>query len=297
MVVEQNTFIDKNMQKTNNVVNEWLINDAFLKNTNFPDLYYLETLCYKIYSFLKNVPVPVYTSYDYNHHSIYFLIGTHKKYFPVDMDISYYDYITLVRRWLCTFYPKYTVSFIKEIDYDDAEILQIVEQEGISLNDALLRKKKVPVTEYCFIDKVYLTKDEFILHRYHNNILVAKEVRISGSITENKLIPLSKFLDGYRKLIGDEHVTEEQKKTYIEQNSKLVHTLSLQESTIVINYLGKMMINFFKINFSDLYKIPLIQITDFTYHWGRFAIMFESRLLRDDCIALYTKLKNQIKEE
>jgi len=271
-------------------INDWLINDSFLREVNFPDIYYLETLCYKIHSFLKNVPIPVYTSYDIIHNSIYFMVGQNKKFFPLDVDISYYDYITLVKEWLQNFYPQYKVSFNQEVEYNDSEILEIIEKEGISLNDALLRKKVVTINEYCIIDKVYLTKDSFVLYRYQNDQLISKEVRISGSILDNNILTLSKFLDGYRNLL-DQQASDEEKKNFIEKNSKITQFLPLKDSLITVNYYGKMMINFFKINYPLLKDKPLVQIDEFVYEWGRFNIIFESRLLRDDCINLYSRLK------
>ena len=44
---------------TNNI-NMWLEDTEFIKGLGFKDLYYLESLCHKISSFLKNVPIKNY---------------------------------------------------------------------------------------------------------------------------------------------------------------------------------------------------------------------------------------------
>ena len=49
------------------------------------------------------------------------------------------------------------------------------------------------------------------------------------------------------------------------------------------------MLNFFAINYEDYKNFILEQIDEFQYKWGKFRVIFESKLLRDDCLALYTK--------
>lgn len=264
-------------------INTWLEDEQFISKMNFDDQYYLETLCFKIAAFLKNIPVPVCSTYDRSHKSIYFLIGDNKHFLPIDVNISYYDYITLIDKWTRQFYPQYEVKINTEIEYTDIEIMKLV-QEGINLNDALLMRKPHSYTEVGIIEKIFIKKDEFIFTR--NGI---KEIRMSGLGVQTPL-PLSKFMEGIREISNNN-----EKKNYIEKNSKFIMNLRTAEKEIIINYSGKQMINFIRINFDNNKFYPLIAIDDFQYSWGIFRIIFESKNLRDDCITIYMKKLNKEK--
>lgn len=280
------------MEKTKNnnsqAVNAWLVDEHFLKNTNFHDLYYLETLCYKIHSFLKNIPVHVYTSYDVIHHSIYFMVGQNKYFLPVDTDVSYGDFITLLKRWLLQFYIQCEIEREIEEEYSDTEILEIVEKQKISLNDALLLRKVKKVKEFCIIDKIYILKDSFVMKRYLDGTLYRKELYISGKDYKN-IIPLSYFLDECRKINKTPELYD-----YIFNNSKLLQNIPLEGKRIDVFYSGKQMLNFFKINFADLFDKPLVQVDEFVFEWGKFTIHFESRILKQDCLELYYNMRSSL---
>ena len=76
--------------------NEWLTDQKFLQNVEFYDKYYFNSLCLYIDNFIKNVPIPCITSWDYKYEQIYFTVGQESKPFKVDVNIAYRDYITLV---------------------------------------------------------------------------------------------------------------------------------------------------------------------------------------------------------
>lgn len=263
-------------------VNSWLENSQFISNMGFKDTYYLETLCFKVSAFLKNVPVPICATWDKTHQSIYFSIGNNKYFIPVKTDVAYYDYITLIDQWARQFYPQYVVDVETQIPYTDEEILELVKQ-GTNLNDAILMKKPYSYVEQGRIEKIFLKRDEFIL-----NINGQKEIRISSK-SINNIIPLSKFMESIRQLKTDDEV-----KQFIDDNSKKLFPLVDKDKEIVINYSGAQMINFFHINFPDMKQYALEQIDGFQYKWGMFHIIFESKMLRDDCLDIYGK---KIKKE
>lgn len=263
-------------------VNSWLENSQFISNMGFKDTYYLETLCFKVSAFLKNVPVPICATWDKTHQSIYFSIGNNKYFIPVKTGVAYYDYITLIDQWARQFYPQYVVDVETQIPYTDEEILELVKQ-GTNLNDAILMKKPYSYVEQGRIEKIFLKRDEFIL-----NINGQKEIRISSK-SINNIIPLSKFMESIRQLKNDDEV-----KQFIDDNSKKLFPLVDKDKEIVINYSGAQMINFFHINFPDMKQYALEQIDEFQYKWGMFHIIFESKMLRDDCLDIYGK---KIKKE
>ena len=261
-------------------INKWLEDEDFISKMKFVNKYYLETLCFKVAAFLKNIPVPVCSTWDAKNKSIYFSIGDNKHYVSVDVNIAYHDYITLIDKWTRQFYPQYQVEVNTEIEYADEEIMSIV-KTGVNLNDALLMRKPHSYIEIGVIEKIFIKKDEFIFSRNGE-----REVRRSSLPGKgmDSLLPLSKFMEGIRKLSDNE-----EKKNYIEDNSKIVQFLRDREQEIIINYSGKQMLNFFAINFEDNKLFPLIPIDDFQYHWGIFRVIFESKNLRDDCLAVYVK--------
>lgn len=259
--------------------NKWLESPEFISKIKFYDKYYLETLFHKVSSFIKNAPVPILSTWDAQHNSIYLSIGDNKQFFPIDTNIAYYDYITLMKRWCMSYYPSYSVKVDVEIPYTDEEIMNMV-KEGIDLNDALLARKPFSYIETGMIEKVYIKKEEFIF-----NINGKREMRCSGNILEGKIIPMSKFMEGVRQIQGDNELKE-----YIFSNSKKVSDIEVSKEFIDIDYSGSQMINFFSINFDDLKSFKLIKENDFEYKWGNFLIKFESKMLAKDCLALYEEM-------
>lgn len=261
-------------------VNSWLENEQFIQKIKFHDKYYLETLCFKVAAFLKNIPVPVCATYDAQHKSMYFSIGENKHYITLDTNIAYYDFITLIDKWTRQFYPQYNVKIDTEIEYTDEEIMELV-KNGVNLNDALLMRKPYSYIETGVIEKIFIKKDEFIFNK--NGVRELRRSSLPGTGISS-VLPLSKFMENIRRLKVDED-----KKDYIEINSRFIQNLKDSEKEIIINYSGKQMINFVSINFHDYKKYPLVAIDDFQYQWGNFKIIFESKSLRDDCLAVYSK--------
>jgi hypothetical protein len=273
-------------------INKWLENPDFLDKISFKDKYYLETLFHKIAAFIKNAPIPILSTWDNEHKSIYLSIGENKQFFTVSTDIAYYDVITLMRKWCIKFYPQYEIELEKQVEYTDEEIVEeLVGKQGMNLNDAILARKTIKYIEKGIIEKVYFgdneNRDRFVL-----NVNGVQQLRLSGNITKGIIMPISEFMDGIRKFSKEkEKYTQQDVKNYIELNSRFIKELK-QENEILINYSGRQMLNFIDINFDLLYpEYDLTQLpnNDFTFVWGRFKLTFNSKILIDDCLALYNK--------
>lgn len=271
--------------------NKWLENTDFLEKIKFKDAYYLETLCFKIAAFIKNAPVPIISSWDNDHKSIYLTIGENKQYFKLDTNIAYYDMITLMKRWCTQFYPQYEIEMEKQVEYTDEEIVNdLVGKKGMNLNDAILARKTIKYIERGIIEKVFFgdneNRDKFIL-----NVNGERQIRLTGNISNGIIMPISEFMEGIRKFSKDkESYTQYDVNNYIEQNSKYITSIKKKEE-VLITYKSMQMINFIKINFSDLYpEYELEQQEDFVYTWGRFKLIFDSKSLIRDCLQEYQKL-------
>lgn len=264
--------------------NSWLEDSEYIQNSTFEDKYYFETLCKHISNYVKNVPMPVVTSYDSVNKRIYFTVGNISKSWEIDIDVSYRDYITIVNRWLYQFFPQYVIEIEKEVSLTEEEIAHlrddaIKNNEKFNINDALEMKKSVLVTESGAIEKITLTSDEFIFNKGD-----IKYVMMSG--TKYDILPLSKFLKTVRTL-----ETDLEKRNYIINYSTTVKRMGNLLHKISIAYQGKQMINFFIINYFDLHLDELIRIEPLQYKWGNFVIKFESETLRLDCVKCYEEMK------
>jgi hypothetical protein len=270
--------------------NKWLENTDFIEKIKFKDSYYLETLLFKIAAFIKNAPVPIISSWDNDHKSIYLSIGDNKQFFQLDTNIAYYDMITLMKRWCIQFYPQYEIEIEKQIEYTDEEIVNdLVGKQGMNLNDAILARKTIKYIERGIIEKVFFgdneNRDRFIL-----NINGDRQVRLAGNISNGIIMPIGEFMEGIRKFSKEkEKYTQQDVKDYIEQNSKYISDLK-NKGEVLITYKGMQMLNFIKINFVDLYPdYELEQQEDFVYTWGRFKLIFDSKSLIRDCLESYNK--------
>lgn len=273
----------ENYKENKKKYNLWLISVEFLKKFNFSDRYYLESLCYHVHSFLKNVPVQVITYYDKTTDSICFCIGKNKKNFKLNIEIAPYDYVTVVKRWLYQFYPKYEYDYIIQEHYSDQEIIDMLKcKKVVDLNDALLLRKPIEKKEIGVIEKVMMKEDQFII-----NINDQRQLWITGSIKQP--LTLTLFKEQLFKLQDNE-----ERRNYIYKNARKIKDLAKDDKEIVIKYTGKQMINFFKINYEDLKNYELKQIQSYLYKWDRFLIYFDSSSLLSDCLSFVEK-KNKEK--
>jgi hypothetical protein len=272
------------IQKIKRKINWWLEDTEFISKSDFHDLYYMETLCKYISNMVKNIPIPVLVSYDKKNKAIYFSIGKIKKGFDININVSYYDFITIVKRWLKQFFPSYEVE--KEIELTEDEIAILIKRrkekgEKVDYNEILLQRKKVK--EKGIIEKIIMIEDTFTLYKDNGE----RELRMSGSIEFP--MSLSTFLDKLKKISN-----QRKRYNFIVENSNVLKTLHKSKQEISINYQGEQLFNFFEINFEDLKEYELQKIDDFHYKWGNFRIKFESISLRNDCLNFYNKEKEKV---
>jgi hypothetical protein len=260
--------------------NAWLESQEFLKKTGFQDLFYLESLCYHIASFLKNVPLPVVTSHDIGFtNSIFFVVGDKiKNGFKIDTNIAPYDYITLVKRWLYQYYPKYSYKYDEQVPYSDEEIIALHKQ-GQDLNDLLQLRKSVQKVEIGIIEKEMRVKDQFILNR--NGI---RELWLTGSLKDP--MTLTEFKDTLLRISDDV-----ERRLFIFAHARPIQVLDASTKDINVNYIGYQMLNFFKINYDDLKQYEVKEVVPFVYRWGRFVCKFDSRSLMLECLNYIEKRK------
>lgn len=262
--------------------NDWLSDNEFLQKVKFYDKYYLLSLCVYIDNFIKNIPIPCITTWDYRHEQIYFSVGQESKPFKVDINIAYRDYVTLVQRWLQQFYPKYEVEIEKDIPLPDNEIWKIVKKDGIRLDDAILITKKIKEKEIGIIEKVFFKEDKFILNVNNNRFLM-----MSG--TNDFICPISTFLPVLRNITDDK-----EKKNYILNNSKELKLLEKKEDIIEINYPGFQMKNFVEINYSDLKDEDFRKIDVRKWKWKNYILNIETNMLESDILEFLRNKNHKI---
>lgn len=265
--------------------NEWLDDEAFIHQMDFFDKYYIQTLTKAISNLVKNIPIPMITSWDAKNKRIYFSIGQDiKHYFPVDVNIYYDDFIFQVDKWAEQYYPQYIYEYDSEVEVEvilsDDEIWKKVHDEGMNLNDVLLSTKHNEIhhiIERGIITRIYITNDIFYF-----KIGDVIEQRISGVL--GNLKPLSIFLKEFRKL-----ETSKEKRKYIFDNSTYEKPINSIATEKVIDYLGMRMFNFFNIRIPFMLDKRLKKLSDRRWLWDNFIVIFENNFLEKDCIDLALK--------
>lgn len=255
--------------------NKWLVDDEFLSNVIFHNKYYFSMLCVQISDFIKNIPIPILTWWDYEHSQISFVVGIEKKAFKVDVNIAYRDYIFLIESWLKSFYPQYFISYTEEVPYSDKEILEKVKEKNLNLNDAILSKKKINCKEYGIIEKAYFKGDPEDTFRMNvNNDL---SIRMSGNM--DKPYPLSKFFRDFRNL-----KKESDKENFIFDNSIEIKKLKKKIRIEEINYMGMQMKNFVILRHESLKRCAFKKISIRKWKWGNFILYIETDILEHDIL-------------
>jgi len=258
-------------------INSWLEDPEFLKNAEYPDKYYLESLCYHISSYLKNTPIPILTTLDNKYNRVFFCVGQDiKKSFHIDNQVNPYDFVTKVKEYMKQYYPKYSVIEEIEVELTEDEIIARVKNEGMDLNDAINFRVKTDYLEHGIIEKVFFVKDEFII-----NVNDTKSIRMAG--TSKRPMSVSSFLKEL-KLIED----DKERKNYIFGNSTFIKNVEKERNRIDVAYDGKMMVSFWKINKKFIKEEP-VKVDEFNYTWGKFNVKFNSALLKLDCMELFKK--------
>jgi len=269
--------------------NDRLINRDYINKVDYENKLYVTQLFHAVYDLLKELPIPVIASYDPKHIQIYFMFVDNKKSFAIDDKINIQDYLTLVRRWCYRFFPSYTLKTMKEVPLSKDEIFDKVKKEKMKIEDAIDLSKEIEFVEDGVIDSIYMSEDLFRM-----NINGVYSVYSSSSFMDlSKLLEILKDIkeDKERKgfifknsmeIVGDEPLRfAYEKAQYFKVNSE-----------VKVNYKGKMMYNFFSINYPDLKNKDLIQESGLVYRWGKYEIHFEDRNIEEMCLGYVDKKRN-----
>ena len=248
--------------------NEWLETPKFIDKIDFYDKYYLYALLKHIANYIKNVPIPMLTTWDSVHKSVYFKIGkVESNFFPVDINIHYDDYISAVEYWAQQFYPQYTCMVEVEKQPSEIEVIASL-KNGKNFEDALTDVVKTKEMERGIIERVYITKDEFIL-----NVNGNKSLRLSGTF-ENP-VSLSSFMHTLRNIEADDI------REYIYSNStfqRIIH----QSPLLVIQRKGVEMMKFIEIHSPYMKDEKLVKLDPRKLQWGKYTLHLDSNKLEDD---------------
>lgn len=271
--------------------NEWLIDKGFLRTVNYPNELYVQLLFERVYDLLKELPFPVYSSYDPKGVQIYFTFLGDKKSFIIDENISRGDYITLIKRWASQFFPKYEIESEKEIPLNKNEIFKKVKEEKIPIDEAVDLTKTVIMKEFGYIDSIYLSEDFFRMNVYNDyDKKLSSEIRRANYKWRSFL---SKFKDikDMQKRKDFIYTNSEKFEMTDEWYKKIPYFRNYK--TIEIHYTGKMMYNFFSINYLDLKYLSLEKISNLKYFWGKFLIHFENDEIKKLCIDYVYKKREE----
>jgi hypothetical protein len=240
--------------------NWWLSDNYYLDSTTFKDKLYLHELVIEVREYIFKAPVPIVSFWIDEKHSILFKVGKdNHKLIKVSVDIATKDFVTLIEHWSKQFYPQYKVEEIIEKPLTQEEKIQGIKEGLFNLDESFNRTKKTKIQESGIITRVFFMEDKFtILINGH------KQVRLTGNYSTP--LPISVFLKNIRKIKDPV-----EKKAYIfnystKQNDKV------KEKEILINYIGKKLINFFKINREELSRSSFEEKEGGFYKVGRFLI-------------------------
>jgi hypothetical protein len=123
---------EKRIEKTKETVNEWLVDKEYISTLEVNDLIYFEKLCESIHSYLTNISISVYCGWDGTNARLFFIHGYNKRFFDINSNISYFDFIQDVDKWiklLASLRPNEWLDkkeFMQYITYEDKYYLQIL---------------------------------------------------------------------------------------------------------------------------------------------------------------------------
>ena len=260
--------------------NEWLISTNFVAQISYENKMYMNKLFKRVYDLLKELPVPIISSYDPKQNQIYFMFVTHKKSFTIDEDINIEDYVTLVKRWAIQFFPTYTISTKEWVPLSSDEVFEKVKKDKIPIEEAVDLKKEVDIIEIGVIESIYLTDDLFRIN-----------INDKFYIKKSHVMRLSDFKGKLKNITNDQ-----EKRDFIFENSIEVKDEGLLEIIFskapyfknmenrVIKFKGKKMFNFFSINYPTLKGVSIEKLSELVYQWGQYKIYFENEEMELDCL-------------
>lgn len=265
-------------------VNSWLEDPKFIENMFFEDKYYLQEYCRYMSQFLRRLPIPVSSTWNYKTKSMDLYVGSQKKSFRISSDIPIYEAGILIDTWAQQFYPQYTVSIEKERPLTEEEITIGVRDGLFSLDDAFNQVKKVKHEEFGIITRIHLVQDEFKL-----------TINGESTIRFSKIL-LSEFLRTLKSLRDEPRAMRD----FIMENSSVIKTLSPNSNPVEISHKGNRMKNFFIVH-KDYLREHGVSPFDIQghedsliYKSGKFLIRFESPFHRDSCLELLNQESNKL---
>lgn len=249
--------------------NEWLVDEDFLNNVHFHDLYYFRKLCDELHNFLKKIPIPALTTWDYKNKRIYCTVGTQQQWFRVSVDIPYFEFIVIMDNWLRQFYPKYSVEIEEKRAPTEEEIYQGLDSGRFKdLDEAFNAYITTSRKEIAIIERISMTSDEFKI-----SINGKKSIRLSTK-------PVSVFLKELREF--SKSWSQKEIRDYIFENSRYVTDVREKEG-IDIPHSGNRLLNFFVVYSDSMKDIPLKPVEKLRYKWGKYFVTFESETHKKEC--------------
>ena len=246
----------------------WLLDQNYINTLDFSNKLYLSELFKYIYNFLISLPItPISTSKEnvplFKNNTLTLLIGSNYEHFVINEHIAYHDFLTVIESKLSKYFPQFEIEAESERDLTSEEITEYIEQNNVSLIDALELKKKDIIKETGIIYRTYMTDEKF--NYLHNGI---KEERLVYEYPKTKFpLVISKFMQNVRSLSGIEL------RDYIEKNSKFIKRL--EDPIITISYTGEQFKNFMEINRNIIKTEPVLEGEYYT--WGKFR--FKNNIL------------------
>lgn len=260
--------------------NKWLINEKELKEISdrnkFKTDFYL--LCSKIYTTVLGFPTPCISTFFEREKYFCFMIG--KNILKIkfnDEEIVDYNFCEIIRVWAYKFFPHYTIEEEIEKEYNTYELNKLVENKNI---DELINEKELILKNFK-IEKIFVKNDSFLVKIGNDNFIMMTKANI----------PLSLFLKKLRRIKNNED-----KKEFIEKNTKKIMQINDINKNIDIDYKGKQLEEFFKIRIVSYFNENFKRIGELIYRWGKFIFRFENEIEIENTIFILEKSKNNFKK-
>lgn len=249
--------------------NIWLTEESYLNSLGYHDSYYLRSVCDFLFLYLKRLPIPILTKYV--NKSIEVRIGSNAKSFPISTKLTPKEWITLVDRWLSSYFPKYSVvgKTLRPLTEDEA--IHYLNSGKYSTEEVFSMQIEDTFEESGMITRMYKKKEEF---RFVMNGKTS--IRHAGGSYKESLL-VSQFMKNANSLSGQEL------RDYIMNHSRHVVDLD-DDKEVFINHKGIQLINFFIVNKDYILVNTETPINSLTSRFGKFLIEFESLTHKSDCI-------------
>ena len=249
--------------------NIWLTDESLINSLGYHDSYYLRTVCDFLFLYLKRLPIPILTKYV--NKSIEVRIGANAKSFPISTKLTSKEWITLVDKWLSSYFPQYKIEVNVKRPLTEQEAIHRLNSGKYSTDEVFSMQIEDTIEESGMITRMYKKKEEF---RF---VLNGKtSIRHAGGSYKESLL-VSQFVKTANSLEGQEL------RDYIFAHSRHVVDLD-DDKEVFINHKGIQLINFFIVNKDYILAHEETPINYLTSRFGKFLIEFESSTHRMDCM-------------